>query len=817
MIDLPPERIALITGAKLIGTPKGNISSISIDSRTCPPNRTTLFVALQGNRTDSHQFIQMLYKKGVRHFIVGTSYIPPFTLKDACFLQVNSAIRALQSLATFHRKQFSIPIIGITGSNGKTIVKEWLAYLLSTEQNVCKNPKSYNSQIGVPLSCLEIMKENEVGIFEAGISQTGEMSRLQNIIAPTIGIFTNLGEAHQLNFKSYEEKLDEKIKLFSESETIIFCADNSLINNKIQSAYGNRNLISWSLSQTTATYSVSLKKTLQSCDITIKRNGAGFSFKIPYIDQASIENAIFVALATRLLARDKKAILKQTIHLPSVEMRLRFTEGSNNCILINDCYNSDIESLKLAIQTLNTQSSGLKKYAVISDFDHPRAQKDSAILEVLQLLENTETAKIFLIGFTSKPALSIPTEHFETTNDFIDYCAKKRFENSCILIKGSRKFHFEKIVKKLEKQNHQTVLEVNLTAISNNLRHFKSLISSDTKIMAMVKGFSYGSGDYEIAEHLKEHKVDYLAVAFVDEGIVLREKGIDLPIAVMNPEVENYATMLEYNLEPEIYSIASLNRLIDETRFCRISAPIGIHVKIDTGMQRLGLFLDELPAFIAIVLRHKNIRILSVFSHLAGADSEEFDQFTREQASTFKKAIALVKSKIPSPFLSHLLNSAGCERFPEYQFDMVRLGIGLYGISSLGNKSVEHISTLKTTISQIKRVKADSTIGYSRKGRANRDTRIATLPIGYADGYDRRFSNGTGKVLVNGHIAPIIGNICMDACMVDLGNIDAQEGDEVILFSKDLPISALAEQIGTIPYEILTNISKRVKRIYFKE
>lgn len=809
--------IARLLKANITITNDYTIDTVCIDSRYVSASNNILFVALDGKRIDGHVFIADLYRRGVRCFITREDYQPEIPAPGAVFVRCSSPLRALQAIAAHQRSLFSSTVLAVTGSNGKTIVKEWISHLLVPFVPLTKSPKSFNSQIGVPLSVLGLNAQSELGVFEAGISYPGEMAVLSQIIQPTIGVFTNLGNSHQQNFANSAQKLDEKLKLFSSCSTILFCADATEAASEIQNRFSDKQLISWSSAGNLASAEVKIALLNKKTAISVSFNGTLSEFVIPFTDRPSIENAVTAFLSAKTVKPDAD-FTEMLATLPQVEMRLNYVEGVRNSLLINDCYSSDLESIHAAVQTLGEQKAKDRKVVILSDFDFPAERKPAILEAILGQLEQIGTDALHFISVTDVklPKIAIPVFKYRSTQEFIAQIRMHEYADSCVLIKGSRQYMFEQIVKKLEKSAHQTVLEVNLSAIANNLAYFKNLLAPQTKVMTMVKGYSYGSGDYEIAELLSSRKVDYLAVAFVDEGIVLRQKGVSLPIAVMNPEVENYSAMIDYMLEPEVYSINSLQRLLDETRMYS-SAAIKIHIKLDTGMHRLGFEAKDLPALLEILHRHKWIQVVSVFSHLACADDPALDQFTHQQADTFITGATFIEQSLGYTVIKHLLNSPGTERFPQYQFDMVRLGIGIYGISALPDKKLEHISTLKTIISQIRAVGAGETVGYSRKGKVKEDTRIGVLPIGYADGLDRRFSNGTGKVLINGQLAPIIGNVCMDACMVDLGSIPAAEGDEAVIFSENLPISTLAEQIGTIPYEILTNVSKRVKRIYYQE
>jgi len=809
--------IARFTNGNVTGDSTLQVSSLITDSRNHVSIKGGLFIAIQGKQHDSHVFLDELYKRGIRCFLV--EKLPSNTFTDAGYILVKDSIQALQQIASKHRQNFTIPTIGITGSNGKTIVKEWLYFLLSENKSIVRSPKSYNSQIGVPLSVSLIDKGNDLAIFEAGISEPNEMIKLQSIIQPTIGIFTNIGNAHQEYFTSIEQKISEKLELFSKSDVIIYSKDYTLIDEQISKK--KLQSFNWSINGLSANIIVhKIEKSQNECTIHFTFSGNSDSITIPFNDNASIENAVCCLASIvylGLFSQDKKHLFK---HLPAIAMRLELKEGHNNTTIINDSYNSDLESIKIALDFLNQQNQHSKKVVILSDVQQSGMPLDQLYGSLFSILEEKKVDSFIGIGpdlFKCKQKGLYKGDYYFSTEHFIEQLPKYQFTNCSILIKGARTFRFEKITNELEQRLHQTVLEVDLNAISNNLNYFKSLLNHKTKIVVMVKAFSYGSGSFEIANLLQHHRVDYLAVAFADEGIELRNAGITLPIIVMNPEPETFDTMIENHLEPEIYSFRILSLFITALEHSQLSTTFPIHLKFDTGMARMGFIENEVQELLSVLTQTPSIKISSIFSHLAGSDEAQFDEFTIKQIELFNKITEQIKATITYSFDRHILNSAGIERFSNAQFEMVRLGIGLYGISAIQNDKLEHISTLKTCISQIRTMQVGQSVGYSRKGIISKTSKIAVIPIGYADGWNRKFSNGTGSVLVNGKRASIIGNVCMDATMIDITGIEVKEGDDVILFGKELTISEQAAKIGTIPYEILTSIARRVKRVYIKE
>jgi len=817
MIQLSLADIAEITKGTISKNPSLIVNSIITDSRNQVTIKGGLFVAIKGKQHDSHNFLEELYQRGIRSFLV--EYLPEKMHGDAGYIIVENSIHALQLIASKHRKSYSIPTIGITGSNGKTIVKEWLYYLLSDDKSIVRSPKSYNSQIGVPLSVSLIELNNDLAIFEAGISEPNEMEKLQPIIQPTIGVFTNIGNAHQEYFTTIEQKISEKLQLFTESEVIIYSKDYQQIDELI--AKRNTSTFSWSIKGNQADVSVShIDKSQHESTIYFSYKNKDDSITIPFNDNASIENAICCLTTLFYLGyspSNKKHLFK---HLPPIAMRLELKEGHNNSTIINDSYNSDLESLKIALDFLNQQNQHNKKVVILSDIQQSGIPLEQLYSTLFTILEGKNIDSFIGIGpdlFKCKQKELFKGDYFFSTEHFIEQLPKYDFSNCSILIKGARAFKFERITNELEQRLHQTVLEVDLNALTNNLNYFHSLLNPKTKIIVMVKAFSYGSGSFEIANLLQHHRVDYLAVAFADEGIELRKAGITVPIMVMNPEPETFDTMIEHLLEPEIYSFRILSLFISALERSQLSSAYPIHIKFDTGMARMGFNSDETTELITLLQQNSTIKVASIFSHLCGSDDAQFDNFTLAQIAQFDKIAEQFKNKFSYHIDRHILNSAGIERFPQAQYEMVRLGIGLYGISAIESDKLQNISTLKTCISQIRTMQTGQTVGYSRKWKMEQPSTIAVIPIGYADGLNRKFSNGVGEVLINGYRAPIIGNVCMDATMIDITGIEAQEGDGVILFGKDITISEQASKIGTIPYEILTSIARRVKRVYIKE
>jgi alanine racemase len=812
--------IASKAGGKLIGKNSPVIRQLVTDSRNLLSPEDSLFFAIRGDRHDGHKFISELYnKKNLKNFVV--DHIEnAWENFDANFILVENTLKAIQDLCGSHRKSFTKPVIGITGSNGKTIVKEWLYQLMHQDKKITRSPKSYNSQIGVPLSVWNLEPGSDLAIFEAGISKPGEMALIEAIIKPNIGIITNIGDPHQENFSSTNEKIKEKILLFKESKLLVYCKDYGLLSLEIEnSKTQNQTLLNWSFSKDSDLRIIEVKESNGKTIIKGKHKNSNIDICIPFNDAASIENAIHCWLVMLYLGYENNIIKTRMIELSPVAMRLELKKGINNCTIINDSYNSDIHSLSIALDFLNLQHQHTSKTLILSDILQSGKNETELYLEVEKLIEEKKINRFIGIGpalFRNAKLFKCEKDFYLSTENFLSQFHSGIFTDEAILIKGSRSFAFENITALLEQKAHRTVLEIYLGAIVHNLNYFKSKLKPGTKVVAMVKAFSYGSGSYEIANLLEYHKVDYLAVAFADEGVALRQAGISLPVIVMNPEEAVFRQMLEYKLEPEIFSFGELQRFTIFLKNNQVEN-FPIHLKIDSGMHRLGFVEPEIENLCNKLKENKYLSVKSVFSHLAASDEPQHDGFTRQQISRFEQISKKIIDNLNYPVYRHILNSMGVERFPEAQFEMVRLGIGLYGINPFNQGQLRNVSTLKTIISQIKIIDKGETIGYSRKGKANIETKIAILPIGYADGFDRKLGNGIGKVLVNGQYAPIIGNVCMDMCTANITDINAKEGDEVEIFGDNITISEVAGQIGTIPYEILTGISNRVKRIYFHE
>ncbi len=794
-------------------------------------DRSVSFFAIRGERHDGHAFVGELYQKGVRRFVVERSALTPAyraefaRYADATFIEVNNPLRTLQELAAEHRRRFSIPVVGITGSNGKTIVKEWLAQLLSDDFVVAKSPKSYNSQIGVPLSVRELNERHTLALFEAGISQPHEMAALEEIIRPTIGIFTNIGTAHDEGFRTRRQKIAEKLRLFTRAETLIYCADYPDIGEEVRLLLGavnpNLRLVTWSMTGKPAAYRVERNGGWLSLKPP-EAAGETWTFRLPFDDAALVENLVHCLVTARTLGQINPNALQTGLNrLRPVSMRLERKEGINNCVLIDDSYNNDVAGLQLALGFLNEQSSSNQRVVILSDVLQSGRREDELYQQVGDLMQANGVAQFVGIGPVLGRNARFFAENslfFKDTDQFLAQYRMRDLRDSTVLVKGARPFCFERIVDRLQRKVHGTVLDINLDALTHNLNYYRSKIGQPTKIMVMVKAFAYGSGTAEVAQLLQFHRVDYLAVAYADEGVALRQHGISLPIMVMNPALEAFATLREYRLEPEIYSL----RLLREWGAFVREATRGdqlLHLKIDTGMHRLGFLEPEIPAVVAYLREHPNLRVATVFSHLVGADDAQFNGFTQQQYETFRRSTAALEAGLDYRPVRHLLNSAGIVRFPDYKLDMVRLGIGLYGVESSQTDppALRPVGTLRTVISQIKTVPAGESVGYSRRGVLDHDARIATLAIGYADGYDRRLGNGVGEVWVNGARCPTVGNVCMDMTMVDVTEATVEEGDEVVVFGPEMPITELAGRMGTIPYEILTGVSERVKRVFYKE
>lgn len=811
-------KISEILNGKAIIDCDFELKEISIDSRSVNKPETTLFFALPGNNHDGHDYVEQLYEKGVRCFVVSECRPEFVRLGDACFLEVDDTLEALQHLARYHREQVQAEVVGITGSNGKTVVKEWLYQLLADEERVYRSPRSYNSQVGVPLSLLGIGENIQTAIIEAGISKPGEMSKLQQMIQPEIGIFTHLGDAHGENFVSLQEKLEEKSLLFRGCKCVIG-REGDAMRYLASVAEPDTVLLAWGEEDDLPVNIRVISTGLEGRNVRVRYGRQNFDLLVPFADEASFENSMNALCVLLYKNIDPGLIAGRIRALQPVAMRMEIKEGINHCVLINDYYNSDAASFQLALNTLAMQDAGREKVVILSDFVDTGTEERALYREVAALLRKANVTTLIGIGEQigrCKAYFLLPQCRFyENTDHFLKQENRDHFRNQVILIKGARKFRFEYIAGFLQKQSHSTVLEVDLDAMVHNLNYFRSLTPPETMIAVMVKAFSYGSGAGEVASLLQYQGVNYLMVAFADEGVELRAAGISVPIAVMNPEPEAFGNMIEFNLEPEIYSLELLeafDRALERHGIERYP----VHLKLNTGMNRSGLNPEEIPDLPDFFKVKRNVVIRSMFSHLAGSDEAVHDDYTRQQIDSFIRMTGQVQSHFDYKIIRHILNSAGIERFGEYCFDMVRLGIGLHGISAV-DAPLKPVSSFKTYIAAIRRVKGDQTVGYGRKGVLQRDSRIAVIPVGYADGLNRHLSRGVGEMVVRGKRVPVVGNICMDACMLDVTDTDAQVGDEVEIFGKHIRVTEVAEKLDTIPYEVLTSVSHRVKRIYFKE
>ena len=820
------EKVTTLIGARRYGLHDANIGFLLTDSRSLCFPEETLFFALKSGRNDGHRYIADLYRRGVRNFVV-TDVPQSFdtVYPEANFLKVTDTREALQRLAERHRDAFNIPIVGITGSNGKTIVKEWLYQVLSPDRYVTRSPRSYNSQIGVPLSVWLLNSDSQVGIFEAGISEPGEMLALRDIIQPTIAVLTNLGQAHQENFKSMEQKCREKLVLFHDAQTIVYPADDNTVRHVIAESDYRGERLYWSTTDEHAPMFVKrIEKHEEATTVTYIYNGAKEQkFSIPFIDDASIEDAIVTAIVALRLGVDAKTLADRMMQLEPVAMRLEVKEGRHGCTLINDSYNSDINSLDIALDCMSRRPDhkGRRRTLILSDIQQSGEEPAALYREVSDLCVKRGVEKFVGIGpriSDNAEAIAVREKFFFTTVEaFLRSEVFRTMRDEVVLIKGARQFGFDQITEQLVEKVHETVLEVNLNAVVANLNYYRSFMKPETKLVCMIKADAYGAGSVEIAKTLQDHRVDYLAVAVADEGATLRRNGITSNIMIMNPEMSAFKTMFDFDLEPEVYSFRLLDALVKAAEKEGITG-WPVHIKLDTGMHRLGFDPEKDMDELIRRLKHQNAVIpRSVFSHFVGSDSDSFDDFSAKQFALFDKGSKQLQAAFEHKILRHIDNSAGIEHFPDRQLDMCRLGLGLYGINSRNNQTINNVSTLKTTILQLRNVPAGDTVGYSRKGTIDHDSVIAAIPIGYADGLNRHLGNRHCYCLVNGQKAEYVGNICMDVAMIDVTGIDCKEGDSVEIFGDHLPVTVLSDALDTIPYEVMTGISNRVKRVYFQD
>ena len=864
------EKITTLIGARRYGDHDANVRWLLTDSRSLCFPEETLFFALHTKRNDGHRYIDDLYRRGVRSFVV--EQVPDRPQPDANYLKVPSTLAALQRLAERHRDEFSIPVVGITGSNGKTMVKEWLYQLLLPSQRIVRSPRSYNSQIGVPLSVWLLNEQTEVAIFEAGISQPGEMMALHDIIQPTVGVLTCLGSAHQENFRSLEEKCLEKLELMHGTQALVYPSDDNTVSRCIRRLQYQGEKIGWSRTDSQAAFFVK-EQTIdgQTAHVTYIYKGEQGDYTIPFIDDASIDDSIICAATVLHLGLTPADLAERMPHLDPVAMRLEVKEGQCGCTLINDSYNSDVNSLDIALDFMSRRpdEQGRSRTLILSDIYQSGEPAGELYRQVNDLCMKRGIDKLIGIGdeisAQSQTFLVGKKYFFATTQDFLASTAFHQLRDEVILIKGARNFGFERISELLEQKVHETILEVNLGALVDNLNYYRSFLKPETKMVCMVKADAYGAGAVEVAKTLQDHRVDYLAVAVADEGVALRRAGITANIMIMNPEMTSFKTMFDYDLEPEVYSFRLLDALVKAARKEGITG-WPVHIKLDTGMHRLGFNVGPTPRPLPVRegsdypagenanegvfpvgdkaaegvstplphreglgggseidllidrLRHQQAVIpRSVFSHFVGSDSDQFDDFSARQFQLFDEGSRRLQAAFSHKILRHMDNSAGIEHFPERQMDMCRLGLGLYGVNPRNNEMLSTVSTLKTTILQLRHVKAGDSVGYSRRTILERDSVIGAIPIGYADGLNRHLGNRHGYCLVNGQRAEYVGNICMDVAMIDVTGIDCHEGDSVEIFGQHLPVTVLSDTIDTIPYEVLTGVSNRVKRVYYQD
>ena len=820
--------IASLTGAQIVQQVSNpDLDVLLTDSRKLVHPASTLFFTIHGAKKSANRFVKDVYGKGGRCFVIDSTFKNYSDFADANFLQVEDTLKALQQLVAAHRSMFVLPVIGITGSNGKTIVKEWLDQLLYTSFNIVKSPKSYNSQVGVPVSVWQITDMHNLGIFEAGISASGEMASLETMIRPSIGIVTSIGDAHAAGFASLEEKIREKLNLFVNSRFLIYSSDLFLLNKEITEYFKARNpgiqLITWGRHGEPDLLIEKVERKGNASSITCRHREATFNFQIPFTDNAAVENAITCCAVMLCLNIPLEEIREKFHHLRAVEMRLELKHGINQCSVINDSYSSDLHSLTIALDFLGQQKQHQKKTLFLSDFVQQEMGQEKLFARVGDLINRKGINRLVGIGEEISRHRHIfsgiqNTEFFPDTESFLKKFSSESFNNETILLKGARRYAFERISYLLEERTHESILEINLDAIRTNLRYFMGLIGSDVKMMAMVKAFSYGTGSFEIANILENAGVDYLAVAYADEGIELRRAGIRLPIMVMNTEEAGFENLVKYDLEPELYSFKIINSFIAFLQ-SRQKTYYSVHIKLDTGMHRLGFEPADMGNLCSLLKDTVEIKVASIFSHLAGSSEPHLDEFTRQQASSFAEMCSHIEESLGYITIKHIANSSAILRHPDLHLNMVRLGIGLYGVDDdpASQYYLKHVATLKTTISQIREVKAGESVGYSRAGLVKEDTTVATVRIGYADGYPRALGNGKGQMLVNGKYATVIGNVCMDMTMLDISGIDAREGDPVIVFGENPSITRLASWANTIAYEMLTGVSQRVKRVYYNE
>ncbi|MCL1851339.1 MAG: bifunctional UDP-N-acetylmuramoyl-tripeptide:D-alanyl-D-alanine ligase/alanine racemase [Bacteroidetes bacterium] len=819
---LLPEQITQIITPKnsIVCNPNWGISELAFDSRKITFPEQTLFFAIKTAKNDGHLYISELIKQKVKNFVISEN-IEDFKHFDVNFYQLEDPVFAMQQIAAEHRKKFTCPVVGITGSNGKTIVKEWLSAILSKDFSVIKNPNSYNSQIGVPFSVWQMNENHSFGIFEAGISQRNEMDRLAAVIQPNMGILTNIGNAHSQFFENDKEKLIEKLKLFHTASSIIYNNDYELIREILATEnYAHLKKISWG-KYPNSYYRIVSQKQLQNSTV-VEFSHSPQWLEIPFTDAASVENVLHIAALLMYMGYSLTHISKQLRFLSSLVMRMEIKEAQNNSIIINDTYSLDINSLRIALDFLSNQTQFSKRTLIISDFEQVN-WGEKEYMELSKIFDNHNITKMVVVGTEMRKRhgyFPVVEKHFyTTTNELLAHLDVINIRDEAVLVKGARSFRFERVVQALQLKTHQTILQVNLSALVHNLHFFKKLVHPETKMMAMVKAMSYGLGDAELINELCYHQIDYLAVAYTDEGIALRRRNITRPIIVLGAEAAGYDLMIRYNLEPEIFNLFYLKELIVTLENYPEIENFPIHIKVDTGMHRLGFDEEEIDELLQCVDSCSQLKIASVFTHLAASEDVKEDKFTKKQIQKYNAICQKIDAQISYPYLKHLLNTAGIVRFPEAQYEMVRLGLGLYGFSPVPEiqSQLQSVITLKSVITQLKKVRKGETIGYNRTFTAQKDMQIAIVPVGYADGFPRELSNGVGTMRVKNKNCPVTGKICMDMTMIDVTGWDVAIGDEVIIYDAENSLEQIGSSIHKTSYELLTAISRRVPRIYIRE
>ena len=784
-----------------------------LDSRLARPGDTQVFIALRGPRFDGHDFLAEAHARGIRQFVLSGPV--PAALTDSTVWQVKDPLRTLQDWAAWHRARFAIPVVAVTGSNGKTIVKEWAAQLIGGDVRLHRSPKSYNSQVGVALSLLGLDDTHEAAIIEAGISRRGEAARLNQLIRPTLGVLTSLGAAHDEGFADRREKLTEKLRILRGADTLLLRTANGEDQAATEVLLHSHQLHHLHIDPTGPPGAV-------HGELRTPRGSVPFAFPLPHPDAASRSNAALAYHIARHLGIAAPTLRQRTARLRPVAMRLEVRRARHRSWLLDDSYSADLDSLRIALAFFRRQNTAPTTTLILSDFLESGRSAESLYATLAGLLGPPYPARLIGIGsaivrLREQLPAAVVQHYFPDTDTALADFDWDELVNTGILLKGARAFRFERIAARLRARQHRTELRIDLDALRNNLHRFRQRLAPATRTLVMVKAAAYGGGGLEVARLLAAERVDYLGVAYTDEGVALRRGGIELPMLVLNPAPESYADLLTYRLEPELYQLSALHEL---GAFVRArGARCSVHLKIDTGMRRLGFAPAELPGVAAALAVYPELRVATVFTHLAGSEAPKHAAFTRQQLAAFDTAYADLCATLGYRPARHALNTAGILRFPAHRYEMVRLGVGLYGIDPTGGDiELTPVFELRATVSQVRTVAAGESVGYDRRGAADRARRIATVSVGYADGLPRRAGNGAYALRVRGLPAPLVGNVCMDMCMIDVTDVPSvRAGDPVTVFGPTAPVEALAQATGTIAYEILTGIGPRVPRVYTTE